>query len=436
MVHFFGEHPFGKISEKIYFFQLIFLFCDIMRYYERIVEEKIESKLTDERILDIVGPRECGKTTVAARFANSTISIDENYSSYEKLSEFKPELLLEGEKPLLIDDIEKLPALKGLIIRSSKRVHNNGLYITTNSKSPKNPIKMYPMSLYESGDSLGEVKLMDLFKNPSMDIDGIESHLELEELIEVTCRGGFPNALKNPDDIDSYVTRVICNYMTDVDGSRKDHLKVAAILRTYADNISSFKPNIDLLNLARVDCPNLAKSTYYRYINGLKDLYVIDEVPSWNVKLKAASAVRKASKKAFCDPAIAISVLNLTPRDLLFDLEKFECIFKNLCLRDLRVYSQIRDGKISYYADRYGSEVDCILEIDNGDYALINFSLSSQRLETSIKQLIALRDLISSKVDAGKLTIRKPKFLAIITASSHAYTHKDGVKIIPIGVLG
>ena len=135
-----------------------------MKYYKRIVEDTIESKLKDESIINIVGPRECGKTTVAEIFANSSLSIEDDIDSYELLSELKPEVLLQGEKPLLIQDIERVPLLKDELVKSSKKISNNGLFITTNSQATQNTILMYPMSLYESGNSVGDIKIMDLFK--------------------------------------------------------------------------------------------------------------------------------------------------------------------------------------------------------------------------------------------------------------------------------
>ena len=409
---------------------------DIVRYYERIIEDKIKSKLTDESVVNLVGPRECGKTTVAEKFAKSVISSDEKSDSYEKLSEFKPELLLKGEKPLLIDEIEKLPILKQQIAINSKKIRDNGLYITTNYRKPKNYVEMQPMSLFESGDSTGAVKIRDLFKDPYMDIDGFESKMELDELINITRRSGFPKALENPEEIDDYVERIIRRYMVVLDGTRRDHLKAKAILKTYADHILSSTKNTDILEIIQQECPNLAKSTYYHYINCLKELYVIQEIPAWDVKIKANSTVRSVPRRAFCDPAIATSILNLSAHDLLFDLVKFEVMFKNLCIRDLKVYSAFGDGKISYYADRYGGEIDCILELSNGDYALINFNLSSQNLDNSINQLLKMDNLIYKKIEQGKLSIREPRFLAIITGSNFSYTHKKGVKIIPIGLLG
>ena len=410
-------------------------FCDIMKYYERIVENEIKSKLTDESIVDIIGPRECGKTTVAGMFANSTLSFNKNLESSRKLAEFKPELLLKGNKPLLIDDIEKLPVLKDVMVTSSKKIANNGLYITTNSKTPTQPVLMLPMSLYESGDSTGAVKILDLFKNPELPIDGIESKLELDELIAVTCRSGFPRAINNPDEIHEYVKRVMRDYVQDVNGIRRDFLKVQMILQTYSKYVSTVEKNTRLLETCQSLCPTIAKSTLYAYLNDFRQMHVIREIPSWNIPVKSRTSIKTANKKAFCDPAIPAAVLNLTPDDLLFDLEYYEMLFKNLCVRDLQVYTSIAGGRIYHYSDRYDVNVDCVLELSNRDYALINFNLSSHTLDDSIKNLKNVEKAILRKIEAGKLSINPPRFLAIITASHFAYAHKKGVKIIPIGVL-
>lgn len=406
-----------------------------MKYYERIIENEIKSKLTDESIVDIVGPRECGKTTVAEIFANSTLSLQDNLESYKKLSEFKPELLLRGNKPLLIDDIEKLPSLKDLIVTSSKKIANNGLYITTNSKNPTSPVEILPMSLYESGDSTGAVKILDFFKNPNIPIDGIESKLELEDLIAVTCRSGFPKAISNPDEIHEYVKRVMRDYVREVNGIKRDYLKVQLVLQCYSKYVSSIEKNSKLLLELQKVCSSIAKSTLYAYINDFKQMHIIKEIPPWTIPVKSTSSIKSTTKKAFCDPAIPAAILNLTPDDLIFNLEFYEKLFKNLCVRDLKVYTSEVGGKISHYADRYGVCIDCVLEISNGDYALINFNLSSHSLDESIKQLKNVEKAIIRKINSGKLSINPPKFLAIITGSHFAYTHKSGVKIIPVGVL-
>lgn len=406
---------------------------DEMEYHDRIIDEVIEERLKKQGIVNIVGPRECGKSATARNFAKSRISFEDKFESYKQLYDFYPHLIIKGDKPMLIDDIEEMPQLKNLIVNESRKTNGNGLFITTNSKSSRSSLLMLPMSLYESGESSGDISILSLFDNPNMDIDGVESFLAIEDLISVACRGGWPKSLKKEDEVKNYVRRIVKKYLTS--DKQRNYLKSEAILRVYAENIFSDKKTVDLLDDVHKICPKLAKSTFYNYINALKELYVIMEIPSWGVDVKSKYSTKTQPKRAFCDPSIAVAALNTTQNRLLFNLELFKVIFKNLCIRDLMVYTTPRNGKIFHYADRYGGEVDCVLEIDNGDYALINFTLSNYHLDESVDKLLKINKIISKKVDDGILAIKKPRFLAVITASKFAYTQRDGVKVIPIGVL-
>ena len=407
-----------------------------MRYYERIVEDKINSKLTDESIINLVGPRECGISQIGTRFVDKVIKLKVDTDTYGALTELSPESIFKGCEHVMFEDIEKIPFLKDRINNHLKKNPGCGKFFTTRSRNQKNYVEVHPLSLYETGDSVGGVKLLDLFKNPDTEIDGVQSTTDFKELIDATIRGGFPNAALGIEKPSDYVERVLKKYMIVLDGTRRDYLKAKTILKTYANHIFTSQKNSRLLQMVQNECPTLAKSTYYQYINCLKELRIIQEIPAWNVKIKSPSAVRSVPKKAFCDPSIATSILELNHDDLLHNIPRFFQMFKNLCIRDLKVYSSMMDGKISYYADRYGGEIDCVLEISNGDYALINFNVSNHGIDKPIKQLLKINKIITRKVDNGELNIRKPKFLAIITATQFSYTHKSGIKMIPITVLG
>ena len=407
-----------------------------MRYYKRIIENTIECKLNDECIVNIVGPMECGKSSVASKFAGSVISLNSGLDSFERLCEFRPDLLFDGDKPLLIEDIESLPYIKDAVDTSSRKINDAGVFITTNSRTMEDSIWMGPLTLYESGDSTGKVKILDLFNNPDLNIDGVTSMLDFEDLIDVTIKGGFPRVLSGECEINEYIDRVVCKYVPEICGSKRDCIKLKTILEVYSENIYTFTKNTEILKEIESRIPNFAKSTYYTYVNDLKEVHIIDEIPAWQHKIKSPTAIKSSSKRSFCDPSIPAALLNLSGEDLFFNLDKLDNLFKNLCYRDLKVYSSPLGGKISYYADRYSCEVDCILEIGNGDYALINFHLNSQDINECVHDLVKFADFIKKRIDRGVLKIKKPKFLAIITASKFAFTHCAGVKIIPIGVLG
>lgn len=419
------------------------------RYLKRIIDDELNEYLEMIGAILIVGPKWCGKTTTAEQHANSVLRLqdpDKN-KNYLKIADIKPSKLLEGEKPRLIDEWQMAPMLWDSVRNSVDQLHKQGLYILTGSTSVDDSkimhsgtgrihrLLMLPMSLYESEESNGKICIMDLFKNPNMDINGIKSDLSIEDLIYASCRGGWPESLNLKSNkaqlfvVYSYITSICENDIITVDGVKRDPERVRKILESYARNVSTLAKNTTILNDIKSNYEDISEATYYSYINALKRLFVIKDIPAWSPNIRSSSAIRSNHKKEFIDPSISVAALNLNPESLMNDLNTFGFIFENLCIRDLSVYTSSEGGKISYYHDRYGLEADCILHLRNGDYALIEFKLGNKEIDKGAKNLLELNDLIKTK------NIREPKFLAIITGGEFAYTREDGVKVLPIGCL-
>lgn len=424
-------------------------------YLKRIIDDIIEEQLEMIGALVIVGPKWCGKTTTAQQHANAILKLQDpdNFKSYEELASIKPSKLLEGEKPLLIDEWQDLPVLWDAVRTSIDNLREDGLYLLTGSTViDESKIKhsgtgrfsrliMRPMSLYESGESNGKISLMELFKNPRINIDGIGSNLTLDELIFASCRGGWPESLNKKSDkaklfvAKNYVDNICETDASKIDGDKKDSKKVKKILEAYARNISTTALKKTILADVKGSYPNMSVPTFDKYIDSLNRLFVIEDVPAWSPNIRSKTAIRLTPKKEFIDPSIAVSALKLTPESLIRDLNTFGFIFETLCIRDLIVYSSKFKGEVSYYRDRYGLEADCVLHLGNGDYALIEFKVGNAHIDEGAKHLIKLKNILEKKIDEKQLNMKKPKFLAIITGTKYAYTREDGVKIIPIGCL-
>ena len=390
----------------------------------------ISIKLKTNCFVLISGPSGCGKSSVAIKYANSIVNVDKNLVSNILLAEFDIEKLLVGEKPRLVENYDLLEGLLSEIKSQCKNSNDNGSFILTTRQVVDGSIKMFPLSLYESEESTGLISIVDLFENPNMDISNFASNLGIEDLIDACCRGGFPKAFLNNNFMKSYISN-----LNNLHEDLKDLKRIKSILKAYSRNISTNLSNAEILKQVQRDFPTMSKSTFYRYLNALKDLWIIVEIESWNVNLRAKSAIKKTSKKEFIDPSVSASILNLDSEMMIHNLETFQKFFENLCIRDLMVYTSFRDGKIYYYEDRYGLSVDCILQLDNGDYALMQFELSRLTFDESARKLLKMDKLIERKIDDGLINIKKPKFLAIITSIGFSYTRSDGVKVIPITVL-
>ncbi len=426
------------------------------KYFKRLIEQDLKDYLEIIGAVLIVGPKWCGKTTTAEQYANSVLKLQDpdNRKSYLQLAEIKPSKLLEGEKPRLIDEWQLAPVLWDAVRISVDNTDSKNLYIMTGSTTVNEKeimhsgtgrihrLLMYPMSLYESGDSNGKISLKKLFEDEKLDIDGIESFLTLEELLHVSCRGGWPETLNIKDKnkqlkiATSYVEHICHTDVSEIDDVKRNPDKIKLLLQSYARNISTLAKNTNILKDVNSTYTTLDKSTFYSYITVLKNLYVIDDITGWSPNIRSKNAIRRGPKRQFIDPSIATAVLDLTPEKLIYDLNTFGFIFENLCIRDLKIYSQSLGGKIYYYHDNSDLEVDCVIQLNNGNYGLIEFTLGSTEEEKGAKNLLKIDKLIKDKRKSKTdVNIPEPSFLAIVTGGKFAYTREDGIKVIPIGCL-
>ena len=425
-----------------------------MRYIKRYIDEELENILECMGAVLIVGPKWCGKTTTATQFAKSIIELQHPTlgKSYIELADADPLLLLDKKKPLLIDEWQMAPKLWDAVRYSVDKNEGYGLYILTGSTIVDNSkiehsgvgrihrLMMRPMSLYESGESNGKISLIDLFNDKDIKINGITSDLSLMDIIFLASRGGWPETLNIKDKqkqlkvATSYFNSLCQDVTLEVDGVKRDSKIFEAILRSYSRNISTLVNNSKIIADIEENYGRISEPTFYSYINVLKNLFVIDNVPAWTPNLRSKQKIRKSEKKEFIDPSIAVAGLGATPEILLQDFNTFGFIFETLCIRDLNVYSAPLGGKIMYYND--GTlEVDCVLQIADGRYGLIEFKLGDTRIEAGAQSLLKMDKLIKEKIASGDTHIPEPSFLAVITGGEIAKVRKDGVLVIPIGAL-
>lgn len=420
------------------------------KYLPRYTDQELKESLEYMGAVLITGPKWCGKTTTAKQQCNDLKELQHpTYGkSYLKLADTNPIELLKGKKPMLIDEWQMAPELWDTVQYLVDESDEDGQYILTGSTvvdeskimhSGAGRIKriiMRPMSLYESGESSGAISLMDLFNNKDLNIDGITSDLTLSDLIFAACRGGWPESLNKETKkqqlaiVRNYIDIICNNDVSQVDGVKRDPQKVKAILKSYSRNISTLASKKTLMKDLNISAP-----TFNSYIGSLERLYVIQNIHAWYPNIRPANTIRKSSKREFIDPSIAVASLNLTPEKLLKDFETFGFIFENLCIRDLLVYSSSVNGDVLYYNDDSGLEADCVVYLNDGRYALIEFKLGNREIDKGAENLLKLKKLIKKGVENKKIDLEEPSFLAVITGGEMAYTRADGVKVIPIGCL-
>lgn len=419
-------------------------------YRKRVADEILKRKLEGKGAVLIEGPKWCGKTTTAEQIAGSILYMDdpEKREQNALMATLNPKMLLDGDSPRLIDEWQIVPKLWDAIRFEIDHRKGFGHFILTGSAVPVETTEithsgtgritwmtMRPMSLFESGESSGEVSLGELFKTPEF-IEG-KSVLDLNRLAFVCCRGGWPQTLEMRDEIAldqayDYLEAVVNNDINRADGVRKDSEKVRRLMRSYARNQGTQTPNTVLAeDIKYNDGTSIGEETVASYVSALKKIFVVEDVPAWNPNLRSKTAIRTTDTRYYVDPSIAAAALGAGPNDLIQDLNSFGFILETLCIRDLRVYADALNGNVYHYRDKDGLECDAVIHLRNGSYGLVEIKLGGDKLinegAETLKQLY-------TKIDTTKM--KSPSFMMVLTGvGDYAYRRQDGVYVVPISTL-
>ena len=421
-------------------------------YHNRITDSAMRLKLEAFGAALIVGPKGCGKTTTAKHFANSYIEFQDEDTRERLLSvaETMPSKLLIGEKPRLFDEWQDAPKIWGAVRKDVDDTGLKGQYILTGSSSRKvetphtgtlriSTLRMFPMSLFESGESIGTISLMDLFDGKNIEWE--ESKLTIDDLIYAICRGGWPQSV-NIDNreaalsIASDLFYQTCHVdISNINHTNRNPLWAERLLKSYSRNICTLAET-KTIYMDISSATGISKPTFYEYFHDLEDLFIIDEIPAWCPAIRSKEAIRSGNKRNLADPSIAVAALGLSPEYFNTDFKTLGFLFESLCIRDLKIYSSAMNGEVSYYHDRYGLEADAVLHLKDGRYALIEFKLGSKEIDMGAKHLCEIERLITEYNKTEKqVPLRLPDLKIVITATEYGYRRDDGVFVIPIGCL-
>lgn len=422
-----------------------------MTYYrKRTVDTLLEYRLEEMGAVVIEGPKWCGKTTTAEQKARSVVYLSDPYTRQQNIDmlEINPGIILKGETPRLIDEWQIAPQIWDAVRSEVDRRGDVGQFVLTGSAVPPSKerifhsgagryawLTMRTMSLWESGDSTGDISLKDLFDGKNS-MTGTNPY-SLDEIAYKTCRGGWPASLSLNE---RAALRVASNYYdaivrADVERTNQqlnNSELLKKILRSLARIQGTQTPTTVVLDdISSIDSHIVSINTLHSYLRALKEIFVIEDMPSWNPNLKSKTAIRTADTRYFTDPSIATASLGIGPHDLINDLKTFGLLFETMCVRDLRVYSDVIDGTVYHYRDKTGLECDAVIHLRNGAYGLIEIKLGG---DNAIAHATETLTRLAAKIDEQKMG--KPAFLMILTAvGPYAYKRADGIWIVPIGCL-
>ena len=421
------------------------------QYKFRISDAILAEKLEGKGAVLVQGPKWCGKTTTAEQQAGSILYMAEPDKMEQniKLGNYAPSSLLAGATPRLIDEWQLVPKLWDAVRFEVDHRDELGQFILTGSAVPANSdeifhtgtgrfswLTMRTMSLFESGDSVGEISLGELFDRPEHIVS--INPLDINKLAYVVCRGGWPQActISKPKialaQAFDYYDAIVTADISRVDNVPKNPERVKRLMRSYARNqgtqTSIAKLKADMM---ANDTDTLDENTVSSYINALKKIFVVEDMSAWNPNLRSKAAVRSADTRYFSDPSIAVAALGLGPQDLINDLNTFGFLFEALSVHDLRVYADALDGMVYHYRDSNGLECDAVIHLRNGSYGLVEIKLGGDDM---IEQGAASLKLLSKNIDITRM--KAPSFLMVLTGlDGFAYQREDGVYVVPIGCL-
>lgn len=423
-----------------------------MDYQGRIADQLLRDKLEAMGAVLIEGPKACGKTTTAEQQAKSILYIDDptRNAQYKQMAQTDIRQLLDGPTPRLFDEWQQIPRLWDAIrFEVDHRATHEGQFILTGSAVPADTrevhhtgtgrfgwLTMRPMSLWESGDSSGEVSLGELFHAPNA-IAGT-CRQTINDLAFLICRGGWPRSISRKSQRTAlmqaaeYYAAIIHSDISRADGVSRNAGRAARIMRSYARHQGTSASVASLLaDIAANETEAISDATIASYLNALRMIFVVEDMPAWNPNLRSRTAVRTADTHYFVDPSVGVAALGLGPDDLIGDLCTMGLMFETLCVRDLRVYADALYGSVYHYRDKNGLECDAVVHLRNGSYGLVEIKLGGDKLiEEGARTLAALASIIDTT------RMKAPAFRMILTGiGDFAYRRTDGTYVVPAACL-
>ena len=423
-------------------------------YMPRVADAQIERYLKAFGAVEIAGTKWCGKTWSALMQGASVSYVDENLD----LARADPSMMLIGDRPHVIDEWQRVPAIWDCVRHEVDRARGTrGAFILTGSSTPatrqgeQGPahsgagrigrVRMSPMSLFESGESTGQVSLEGLFAG---EFTPCVAERDTVGLVEAACRGGWPEAVDMEVDAAQLIAR---EYVTAALGVSIPALgldpdiarRLASSLARNLGQAATYKTIInDMFGAEENPLSVIDEGRVRAYLDALKGMYIVEEVPGWAPPARDRKRFATKPKRYLADPSLACALLGMSPAALLADWQTFGLVFENMAVRDLSVYARaldlLDDVPVRYYRDDSGVEADAIVQLANGRWAAFEFKVSEDKVEKGVASLERMRRKVCEN---PRSQTRPPEFMAVITGvGEYAREVAEGIVAVPIRLLG
>lgn len=417
-------------------------------YRPRLIDNIIDSYLEAFGAVCVEGPKWCGKTWTSSYHCKSEIMLgnpDGNFQN-RQLAQMSPSLVLEGETPRLIDEWQEVPQLWDAVRYKVDQSGNKGKFILTGSATPNHKgilhsgagriakLRMRPMSLFESGNSSGDISLKDICEGRIE--PKISGEVDLRKFIDFIIRGGWPanqeTTLKQAAYLPiQYIRAVLDDDVYRIDNVKRDKHKMELLLRSLARNEATTVTNKKLKNdIKEIDDEDIDVETVSAYLDVFQRLFLTDNQKPFEAKLRSSIRIKQAEKRHLSDPSLAAALLNATPEMLLNDLNTLGFLFEALCERDLKIYAESFDAELYHYQDYNNNEMDAVIAMPDGKWCGFEIKLGANQIDMAAENLIKIKNEI--KASGG---IAPDSLCVICGLSNAAYQRPDGVFVVPITAL-
>lgn len=422
---------------------------DKQNYKPRIIDKQVEEYLQTFGAICIEGPKWCGKTWTSSYHANSKFFLADPSGNFQnrKLAGISPDTILEGATPRLIDEWQEYPPLWDAVRHKVDQTNQKGQFILTGSATPNHKgilhsgagrigkLRMRPMSLFESGDSSGQISLEALCSGQLT--PAITGEVNLKDIIKFIIRGGWPGSLDLPVKQaallpQQYLQAVLDDDVYRIDDVKRNTQKMRLLLMSLARNESTTATNTLLKSdIKEKDGQDIDANTVTAYLDIFKRLFLTDNQPPFAPNVRSSVRVKQAEKRHLADPSLACALLKLTPAALLNDLVTLGFMFEALCERDLRIYAESFGANLYHYQDYKNREIDAVIELPDGNWCAFEIKLGANQIDQAAESLLKIKQ----EFEEDKKSVPPSVLCVLCGLSNAAYKREDGVFVVPITAL-
>lgn len=419
-------------------------------YRRRVVDDELDELLAGLPALALDGPKAVGKTATALRRAVTVYRLDDD--SERAIAQADPSRLLEGDRPVLIDEWQRFPESFDRVRRAVDDGAGPGSFLLTGSASPSDPpthsgagriirVRLRPMTLSERGVGAPSVSLAQLLQGEQPSITG-RTDVGLERYVSEILASGFPGIRGLSGrllraQLDGYVERIVDRDFEDLGHQVRRPATLRRWMQAYAAataTSASFETIRDAATNDRGEKPTRATTQPYRDV--LERLWILDPVAAWLPTRNRLARLSSPPKHHLVDPALAARLLGVDADALLHprpvgppmprDGTLLGALFESLVTLCVRVYAQASEAQVAHLRTWSGDrEVDLIVERGRQILAF-EVKLGQVINDRDVRHLLWLRNELGSDLADA----------AVITTGHAAYRRPDGIAVIPAALLG